>query len=200
MSESTPSLVLQPEPSANADLLTELLRSGARRLRAQAVEAETEDGRWADGIHSNVRMDDRVCLLVIVGVTREEKELVAVEDGFRESEASWYELLSGLRSRGLEAGPRLAVGDGALGFWQALGKVYPNTVHQRCWVHKTANVMEAAEDGSAEGQGGPAGDLEIGDPQGSRGRPGPGGGALRGEASQGHGLPDQGPGGTPGVL
>jgi transposase-like protein len=97
---------------------------------------------WADGIYSNVRMDDRVCLLVIVGVTPGgEKELVAVEDGFRESEASWYELLSGLRSRGLEAGPRLAVGDGALGFWQALGKVYPNTAHQRCWVHKTANVM-----------------------------------------------------------
>ena len=69
-------------------------------------------------------------------------ELVAVEDGHRESEASWYELLAGLRERGLTLAPKLAVGDGALGFWKALGKLYPDTVHQRCWVHKTANVLE----------------------------------------------------------
>lgn len=66
---------------------------------------------------------------------------MAVESGYRESSASWEEVLTGLRQRGLEFGPKLAVGDGALGFWNALSKVYPNTVHQRCWVHKTANIL-----------------------------------------------------------
>ena len=80
---------------------------------------------WADGIYSNVRMDDRLCLLVIVGVTEHgQKELVAVEDGFRESSASWEEVLIKLRQKGLTQVPRLATGDGALGFWNALSKVY----------------------------------------------------------------------------
>lgn len=98
---------------------------------------------WVDGVYSNVRLDDRLCLLVVIGVTEHgHKELIAVEDGHRESEASWYELLAGLRERGLTQGPKLAVGDGALGFWKALNKLYPDTAHQRCWVHKTANVLE----------------------------------------------------------
>ena len=97
---------------------------------------------WADGVYSNVRMDDRLCLLVIIGVTEQgRKELVAVEDGFRESAASWETLLTGLRERGLITAPKLAVGDGATGFWAALSKIYPETDHQRCWVHKTANVL-----------------------------------------------------------
>ncbi|MBB3189834.1 IS256 family transposase [Halomonas cerina] len=97
---------------------------------------------WVDGVYSNVRLDDRLCLLVIVGVTAHgRKELVAVEDGHRESEASWKELLTGLRERGLTESPKLAIGDGALGFWKALSKIYPATAHQRCWVHKTANVL-----------------------------------------------------------
>jgi len=97
---------------------------------------------WADGVYSNVRQDDRLCLLVIIGVTEHgHKELIAVEDGQRESEASWLEVLTGLRERGLVQGPKLAVGDGALGFWKALNKLYPDTKHQRCWVHKTANVL-----------------------------------------------------------
>jgi transposase-like protein len=97
---------------------------------------------WADGVYSNVRMDDRLCLLVIIGVTEQgRKELVAVEDGFRESADSWETLLTGLRERGLTTAPRLAVGDGAMGFWLALSKIYPETDHQRCWVHKTANVL-----------------------------------------------------------
>ena len=97
---------------------------------------------WADGVYSSVRMDDRLCLLVIIGVTEQgRKELVAVEDGRRESEASWKELLTGLRERGLTTAPKLAIGDGAMGFWAALSKVYPETNHQRCWVHKTANVL-----------------------------------------------------------
>ena len=99
---------------------------------------------WADGVYSNVRMDDRLCLLVIIGVTEHgRKELVAVEDGYRESEASWSELLSGLRARGLTTSPKLAIGDGALGFWKALAKCYPDTRHQRCWVHKSANILSA---------------------------------------------------------
>ena len=97
---------------------------------------------WADGIYSNVRMDDRLCLLVIIGVTEHGyKELVAVEDGYRESTASWEELLLGLRQRGLNQAPQLGIGDGALGFWNALSKIYPTCRHQRCWVHKTANVL-----------------------------------------------------------
>lgn len=99
---------------------------------------------WADGVYSNVRMEDRLCLLVIIGVTEHgRKELVAVEDGYRESEASWLELLLGLRERGLTISPKLAIGDGALGFWKALARCYPDTRHQRCWVHKTANILTA---------------------------------------------------------
>lgn len=97
---------------------------------------------WADGVYSNVRMDDRLCLLVIIGVTEHgKKELVAVEDGFRESSASWEEVLLKLKQQGLTEGPKLATGDGALGFWKAISKVYPTCRHQRCWVHKTANVL-----------------------------------------------------------
>ena len=87
---------------------------------------------WADGVYSNVRMDDRLCLLVIIGVTEHGcKELVAVEDGYRESTASWEERLVGLRERGLETSPKLAIGDGALEFWKAITKTYPATRHQR---------------------------------------------------------------------
>ncbi|HEK3808001.1 TPA: IS256 family transposase [Legionella pneumophila] len=97
---------------------------------------------WADGIYSKVRMDDKLCLLVIIGVTESGlKELVAVYDGYRESAASWEEVLLSLRQRGLPCAPKLAIGDGALGFWGALSKIYPETRHQRCWVHKTANVL-----------------------------------------------------------
>jgi putative transposase len=99
---------------------------------------------WADGIHTGVREEDdaRQCLLVIIGVTAEgKKELVTIGDGLRESTQSWLEALRGLRARGIEIGPRLAVGDGALGFWAALGEIYPETRHQRCWVHKSANVL-----------------------------------------------------------
>ncbi|QBR82941.1 IS256 family transposase [Legionella israelensis] len=98
---------------------------------------------WADGIYSAVRQDDRLCLLVIIGVTETgKKELVAVEDGYRESTDSWEELLTDLCQRGLKASPKLAVGDGAMGFWKALAKVYSGCRQQRCWVHKTANVLD----------------------------------------------------------
>jgi len=97
---------------------------------------------WADGIYCNVRMDDRLCLLVIVGSDDTgRKEVLAVVDGYRESEASWLEVLEQLESQGLQIPPELAVGDGALGFWKALSKKWPTTRQQRCWVHKTANVL-----------------------------------------------------------
>jgi putative transposase len=97
---------------------------------------------WADGIHSGARADDaKLCALTIIGVDdRGIKHLVAIEDGYRESTQSWREVLLMLQSRGLNA-PKLAIGDGALGFWAALDEIYPGTTHQRCWVHKTANIM-----------------------------------------------------------
>jgi transposase-like protein len=98
---------------------------------------------WADGIHMKVRMDqDKQCLLVVMAATAEgRKELLAIEDGYRESELSWRALLLNLRRRGVEIAPELATGDGGLGFWKALHDVFPSTKTQRCWVHKTANVL-----------------------------------------------------------
>ena len=98
---------------------------------------------WVDGIHFNVRLEEgRQCILVVMGATAQGcKELVAVQDGLRESEQSWRELLLNLKARGLTETPKLAIGDGALGFWAALRKVFSDTREQRCWVHKTANVL-----------------------------------------------------------
>ena len=101
---------------------------------------------WVDGIHTGLRQenDARQCLLVIIGVTPEgNKELVTIGDGLRESKESWLDVLRDLAARGLGVGPLLAVGDGALGFWAALDEVFPDTRRQRCWVHKTANVLNA---------------------------------------------------------
>jgi putative transposase len=98
---------------------------------------------WADGVHFNIRLEeDRQCILVLMGATADgRKELIAVVDGFRESEQSWKALLLDVKSRGLVVVPKLATGDGALGFWKALRQVFPATREQRCWVHKTANVL-----------------------------------------------------------
>ena len=99
---------------------------------------------WVDGIHFNVRLDEeRSCILVIMGANElGRKELLAVSDGYAESKASWREILLNLKRRGLNIGPKLAVGDGALGFWAALREVYPGCREQRCWVHKTANILD----------------------------------------------------------
>src|SRR5438477_2810324 len=98
---------------------------------------------WADGIHFNIRLEeDRQCILVLLGATPDgHKELIALADGYRESEQSWKALLLECQARGLSVAPTLAVGDGALGFWKALRQVFPTTQEQRCWVHKTANVL-----------------------------------------------------------
>ena len=99
---------------------------------------------WVDGIHMSIRMEpSRNCILVVIGVLPDgEKELVAVCEGPVESELAWRGLLGGLKSQGLRAGPLLAIGDGALGFWNALIKEFPDTRQQRCWVHKTENVLD----------------------------------------------------------
>jgi len=99
---------------------------------------------WADGIHFNIRLEeDRQCILVLMGATPEgKKELIAVADGHRESAQSWRHLLLDCKQRGLTFDPKLATADGALGFWKALPQVWPTTGTQRCWVHKTANVLD----------------------------------------------------------
>jgi putative transposase len=99
---------------------------------------------WADGVYFNIRLeDDRQCILVLIGATADgTKELIALADGYRESEESWKALLLDCQVRGLTAAPLLATGDGALGFWKALSKLFPGTKEQRCWVHKTANVLD----------------------------------------------------------
>ena len=127
------------------------------RLKAQWADEQVHWGRrdlstaryvywWVDGIHTGLRSEpsDGQCLLVILGVTPDgRKERVALADGHRESKESWRELLLDLKARGLQAGPLLAAGDGAMGFWAALEEVFPATVAQRCWFHKMGNVMNA---------------------------------------------------------
>jgi transposase-like protein len=105
---------------------------------------------WADGVHFNLRLEGgRQCILVLMGATAEgKKELIAITDGFRESEQSWRELLLDCKARGLEVEPHLAIGDGALGFWKAIRQIWDTTKEQRCWVHKTANVLDKLPKGS----------------------------------------------------
>jgi putative transposase len=105
---------------------------------------------WADGVHFNIRLEEgRQCILVLMGATAEGgKELIAVADGYRESEQSWKELLLDCKARGLEVEPSLAIGDGALGFWKAVRQVWPTARGQRCWVHKTANVLDKLPKGA----------------------------------------------------
>ncbi len=99
---------------------------------------------WADGVYSGLRAEDaKLCALVIIGVNeRGEKRFLAIEDGIRESTQSWREVLLSLKACGMKA-PKLGIGDGAMGFWAALDEVYPETRHQRCWMHKTGNVLNA---------------------------------------------------------
>lgn len=97
---------------------------------------------WVDGVYLEARLEQRQCMLVVIGADKDgKKELVALKGGFRESELSWTELLLDLKARGLTQGPKLSIGDGALGFWRALHKVYGTSKKQRCWVHKTANIL-----------------------------------------------------------
>ena len=99
---------------------------------------------WADGVFLQARMEDHgECMLVLIGATPEgKKELIGFQVGVRESAQSWRELLIDVKQRGLQIAPEIAVGDGALGFWKALDEVFPGTRHQRCWVHKTVNILD----------------------------------------------------------
>jgi len=99
---------------------------------------------WADGVHFNIRLEEeRQCILVLMGATPDgDKEVIAISEGYRESEQSWRALLLDCKERGLEIDPELAIADGALGFWKTLPKVWSKTRGQRCWVHKTANVLD----------------------------------------------------------
>jgi putative transposase len=144
------------------EALEALLGEGAKGLSAPTIsrlkaawegEHEAWQGRnlagkryvyfWVDGVYFNTRLDqDPQCILIVIGATPDgTKELLGLTDGYRESELSWRELLLDLKRRGLELGPELVVGDGGIGFWKALRQVYASAREQRCWVHKTANVL-----------------------------------------------------------
>jgi transposase-like protein len=112
--------------------------------RKQRITASQYAYIWADGVYFNARVEgEKNCILVIIGAKYNgEKELLAISDGVRESEASWKDLLLELKDRGMHSDPKLAVADGGLGFWKALPQVFPTTKQQRCWVHKTANVLD----------------------------------------------------------
>src|SRR5215216_722348 len=113
------------------------------RWQARDLSARHYVYVWADGVYLQARMEDHAeCILVLIGATPEgKKELVGFQAGVRESAQSWRELLVEIKRRGLSIPPRIAVGDGALGFWKALDELFPGTHHQRCWLHKTANVL-----------------------------------------------------------
>lgn len=123
--------------------LKEIWRLEYEQWRRRSLSDKEYVYVWADGIYFGVRLEDaRQCMLVIIGATKEgRKELLGLTDGYRESEASWKELLLELKERGLRVDPKLAIGDGSLGFWKALPQVFGSTGAQRCWKHKTANVL-----------------------------------------------------------
>ena len=123
--------------------LTAKWQSDYDAFRKRDLSKEDYTYVWIDGIHFNVRLeDDRLCTLVVIGVRADgTKELLAVEDGYRESEESWSCVLRGLGRRGMKA-PLLSIGDGALGFWAAVRNVWPETRHQLCWVHKLKNILD----------------------------------------------------------
>lgn len=129
---------------ANVTRLCSIWEDQQKQWQQRSLEGKHYVYLWADGIYFNVRLDDqRPCVLVIVGAREDgTKELVGLYDGQRESKLSWKELLLDLKKRGLKQSPKLAVGDGALGFWAALEEEYPSVRQQRCWVHKTANVLD----------------------------------------------------------
>ena len=141
------SALLGPDaPNLSSDTILRLRKSWDEELRhwrARDLSARRYVYIWADGIYFQARMEDQSqCMLVIIGATPEgRKELLGFTSGYRESAQSWLELLVDLKARGLAHPPLLAIGDGALGFWSALDKIFPKTRQQRCWVHKTANIL-----------------------------------------------------------
>jgi putative transposase len=145
--EALQALVGPECPGLSASTVTRLLEGWQTEYQAWSKRSLADKHYvylWVDGVHFNIRLEeDRQCILVLMGATADgKKELVAIVDGYRESEQSWMELLLDVKSRGLVIDPKLATGDGALGFWKALPKVFATTRTQRCWVHKTANILD----------------------------------------------------------
>jgi len=144
--EALPMLLGEQASGLSPTTITRLTASWEAEYRAFSEASLAERDYvylWADGVHFRVRLEeDRLCTLVLIGVRPDgSKELVAVEDGYRESTESWASLLRGLKGRGMKA-PVVAVGDGALGFWAAVREVWPETREQRCWVHRLVNVLD----------------------------------------------------------
>lgn len=144
-SEALSALVGKDAPGLSAPTISRLKaiwKEDLKQWQKRDLSSKRYVYIWADGVYCNVRQEEKQCLLVIIGATEDgKKELLALDSGFRESELSWTEILLDLRHRGLKVPPKLAIGDGALGFWKALAKVYSQTRWQRCWVHKTANIL-----------------------------------------------------------
>jgi putative transposase len=146
-SEALQALLGPEAPGLSATTISRLKQSWHEELtqwQGRSLTGKRYVYFWVDGVYFETRLEEaRHCILVIIGATSDgHKELVGLWDGYRASEQSWKELLLDLQSRGLEHGPALAIGDGALGFWKALRQVYGQTRWQRCWVHKTANVLD----------------------------------------------------------
>jgi putative transposase len=145
--ESLQALVGVNAAGLSASTITRMIQSWQDDFRGWSSRPLAEKPYvylWADGVHFNIRLEeDRQCILVLMEATADgKKELIALADGHRESEESWKALLLDVKSRGLVIDPKLATGDGALGFWKALPQVFSTTRVQRCWVHKTANVLD----------------------------------------------------------
>ena len=145
MSEALKVLVGSQAKGLSASTVSRLKQVWAQEYRKWSEEDLTKERwiyLWADGVYSRLRSEDaKLCALVIIGVNeRGEKHFLAIEDGIRESTQSWREILLKLKSRGMNS-PNLAVGDGAMGFWAALDEIYGDTRQQRCWMHKTMNVL-----------------------------------------------------------
>ncbi|MGA4555704.1 IS256 family transposase [Methylorubrum aminovorans] len=144
--EALAALLGKDAPNLSPAVVTRLTATWAdeyARWQARDLSARRYVYVWADGVYLQARMEEQAeCMLVLIGATPEgRKELVGFQVGVRESAQSWRELLVDVKRRGLSVAPTLAAGDGALGFWKALDEVFPGTRHQRCWQHKTANVL-----------------------------------------------------------
>ncbi|HSH79196.1 MAG TPA: IS256 family transposase [Herpetosiphonaceae bacterium] len=144
--EALAALLGRDAPNLSPAVVTRLTATWAdeyARWQARDLSARRYVYVWADGVYLQARMEEQAeCMLVLIGATPEgKKELVGFQVGVRESAQSWRELLVEVKRRGLSLAPEIAVGDGALGFWRALDEVFPGTRHQRCWVHKSANIL-----------------------------------------------------------
>src|SRR3954453_2646474 len=144
--EALAALLGKDAPNLSPAVIARLTASWAdeyARWQARDLSVRRSVSVWADGVYLQARMEEQAeCMLVLIGATPEgKKELVGFQVGVRESAQSWRELLVDVKRRGLSVAPQIAVGDGALGFWTALDEVFPGTRHQRCWLHKTANIL-----------------------------------------------------------